>query len=324
MLSRSVSTRLALQTLRCFSSLVQSPDVFSVGCADSVNHFLDKYDTFMLDCDGVLWRSDHITPVPGISGAVEKLQRLKKRVLFVTNNSIESRMTLQQKFRKYGFDSPLENIFGNGYVAALFLKDILKIDRKVYLVGGSGLKWELDQVGVESSGFGSDTDKPSCVEQELLRFRFEDNIKAVLVGFDEYVSYNKIFKASSYICDPSCHFIATNDVEKGINIGDGRAKRRMPLAGMIVNAIADTANREPMVVGKPSRIMFDCVLGRHCDIDLTRTVFVGDRLRTDMKFSKSVGIDSALVLTGVSEIGDIGENPELAPNYVMNSLADII
>lgn len=326
MFSRSVLSKPILsRTLKkCFTSLVQSTDVCSVGCVDSVNQFLDRYDTFMLDCDGVLWKSDHITPVPGISKAIERLQKLNKRVLFVTNNSIESRETLQQKFRKYGFDSPLENIYGNGYVAAVFLKDFLKIDGKVYLVGGSGLKWELDQVGVDHTGFGLDPDSPTSVEHELLNFSFEDNVEAVLVGFDEYLSYNKIFKASTYICDPRCHFIATNDVEKGIYIGYESAKRRMPLAGMMVNAIADTANRKPVVVGKPNRVMFDCILGRHRDVDLARTVFIGDRLKTDMEFSKSVGIHSALVLTGISELTDIRENPELAPNYVMNSLADII
>ncbi|XP_045196986.1 uncharacterized protein LOC123551838 [Mercenaria mercenaria] len=325
MFSKSVSTRISFTTLRrCFTSLAQPAEARNVGCIDSVNKFLDRYDTFMLDCDGVLWRSDHITPVHGISKAIEKLQSLNKRVLFVTNNSIASRVMLQQKFRSFGFDSPLENIFGNAHIAAVFLKDILRVNGKVYLVGGSGLKWELDQLDVDSVGFGLDPDVPTCDEQELLKYSFEDNIDAVLVGHDEYMSYNKIYKASSYICDPRCHFIATNNVEKGIFIGNEPSKRRMPLAGMVVNAIADVAGRKPVVVGKPNRIMFDCILSKHHDIDLSRTIFVGDRLKTDVKFSKSVGIDSALVLTGVSKTEDIIDSPELKPNYVMNSLANIV
>ncbi|XP_060572997.1 uncharacterized protein LOC132730929 [Ruditapes philippinarum] len=325
MFSKSSSTRITCKLIRrCFTSQVQTSTACSVGCIDSVNRFLDKYDTFMLDCDGVLWRGDHITPVEGISKAIEKLQSLNKRVLFVTNNSIASRLMLQQKFQSYGFDSSLENIFGNGYIAARVIRDVLKVSGKVYLVGGPGIKWELDQLGVDNVGFGVDPDNPTSDEQELLNHSFDDNIEAVLVGHDEYMSYNKIYKAASYICDPRCHFIATNNVEKGIFIGDGVNKRRMPLAGMVVNAITEVAGRKPLVVGKPNRFMLDCIVGKHCDIDFSRTVFVGDRLQTDVKFAKTNGIDSVLVLTGVGKVEDIDSNPELTPNYVMHSLSDIV
>lgn len=296
----------------------------SICCADSVRKFLDKYDTFMFDCDGVLWKNDHITPIPGINEAIEKLQSLNKRVLYVTNNSIVSRAALQRKFPNHGFHSPLENIFGNGYAAAVYLKDILQVTGKVYLIGSSGMKWELDQVGVESIGIGQDSDKPSSDVNDLLEFTFEDNVQAVLVGFDEYFSFNKIYKASTYLCNPDCHFIATNNIERGTYIGETGKKRRMPLTGTMVNAVVETADRKPVVVGKPNRIMFECILRKHPDIDTRKTVFVGDSLKADIGFAKEVGIDSALVLTGVSGIDNISDNPKLTPDYVMDCLTDIL
>jgi ribonucleotide monophosphatase NagD (HAD superfamily) len=93
---------------------------------------------------------------------------------------------------------------------------------------------------------------------------------------------------------------------------------------MVVNAITEVAGRKPLVVGKPNRFMLDCIVGKHCDIDFSRTVFVGDRLQTDVKFAKTNGIDSVLVLTGVGKVEDIDSNPELTPNYVMHSLSDIV
>jgi phosphoglycolate phosphatase len=277
----------------------------------------------MFDCDGVLWRNDHITPIPGINNAIQKLQSLNKRILYVTNNSIVSRDSLQRKFHSHGFESPLENIFGNGYSAAVFIKELLKVSGKVYLVGGAGMKWELDQVGLESVGMGSDSDTPSSDVNDLLKYRLHDDIEAVLVGFDEHFSFNKICKASTYISNPQCHFIATNSIEKGTFIGQADNRRRMPLTGMMVNAISETANRIPVIVGKPNTVMLECIKKKH-DIDNSRTVFIGDSLKADMGFAKTVGIDSALVLTGVSSLKDLRDCPDLTPTYVINCFADIV
>jgi hypothetical protein len=48
-------------------------------------------DTFLLDCDGVLWRGG--VGIPGVSESVEAIRAAGKRVLFVTNNSTKTRAT---------------------------------------------------------------------------------------------------------------------------------------------------------------------------------------------------------------------------------------
>ncbi|XP_052807882.1 glycerol-3-phosphate phosphatase-like [Mya arenaria] len=297
----------------------------SISCRSSIERFLDNYDTFLFDCDGVVWKNDHVTPIPGIPEAIEKLHQLGKTVIYVTNNSMVSRASLQKKFNQYGFDSSLTHIYGPGYCAALYLKDVLGIGGRTYLVGGTAMKWELDQLGVANCGVGADTDIPSSNVHHLLDHTFHDDIQAVLVGFDEHFSFNKIFKAASYISNPECHFLATNTVEQGLFIGEGRkdGPRRLPLTGVKVNAIAMAANRAPFVIGKPYRTMFDCVLQTHPDIDPSRTVFVGDNLKADMAFAKTIGVDSTLVLSGVHGYNDVKENSHLAPTYILGSLADI-
>jgi len=64
---------------------------------------LEKYDTWMLDCDGVLWHGDRL-----IDGAVEFLEMLRsqgKRVLFVTNNATKSRRNYKKKFDGLGIEA---------------------------------------------------------------------------------------------------------------------------------------------------------------------------------------------------------------------------
>jgi 4-nitrophenyl phosphatase len=80
---------------------------------------LDKYDTWMFDCDGVLWHGDRI-----IDGVVEVLEMLRshsksaatvwkifdqadistqdKKVIFVTNNATKSRKSYKGKFDQLG------------------------------------------------------------------------------------------------------------------------------------------------------------------------------------------------------------------------------
>lgn len=325
-LSRSsIAVSKALQRRLCDYKSLDSKAVQKIGCVDSVRRFIDSYDTFLFDCDGVLWKNDHVTPIPGIPEAIKRLQSLGKTMIFITNNSMFSRQSLKEKFNQYGFDAPIENIFGPGYCSACYLKNVLNVKGKVYLVGNEAMKSELDGLGVENCGVGPDADKPSGYVHDLLMHRFHDDIGAVLVGFDEHFSFNKIFKAASYVSNPHCHFLATNLVEKGLFIGGPDNRRRLPLVGVKVNAVAMAAGRQPLVIGKPFRTMFDCVLITHPTINIKRTVFVGDNLFSDIAFARTVGIDSTLVLSGTHGVQDIHDNSEqILPSYVLNSLADIV
>lgn len=57
-----------------------------------------RYDTFLFDCDGVLWSGDD--PIPGAKAVLDKLRLQGKRVVFVTNNASKSRKAYKGKFDK--------------------------------------------------------------------------------------------------------------------------------------------------------------------------------------------------------------------------------
>lgn len=64
--------------------------------------FLDKYDTFLLDCDGVIWSGPK-----AIEGAKETISYLRskgKSVIFVSNNASKSRAMYKKSFDKFGID----------------------------------------------------------------------------------------------------------------------------------------------------------------------------------------------------------------------------
>ncbi|XP_046574755.1 glycerol-3-phosphate phosphatase-like [Haliotis rubra] len=303
---------------RTFSTLTVNSKTIHEVKADDTREFLSKYDTVMLDCDGVLWETDHVTPIPGIPQAMSVLRETGKQVLFVTNNSIPGRNFLVDKFQRYGFKGSFEEIFTVSYAAAVYLKNVAKIQGSVYAMGTPGMEMELKELGLKYHGFGQETDKPTRDNDELLAMTFHDDVDAVLVGFDEYFDYIKMYKAASYLTKESCLYVATNKLEGGVMIGPNR---RQPITAAMVQAVSVAAKREPTLVGKPDTHMYQCIQAMYPNIDKSRTLMVGDSVKADIGFAKEIGVDSALVLSGGSSLASVQDNPGLEPDFLLQSLA---
>ncbi|XP_013421451.1 glycerol-3-phosphate phosphatase [Lingula anatina] len=293
----------------------------------AASEIVKRYDTFLFDVDGVLWNTDE-SPIPGITDSLEKLKELDKTVILVTNNSINSRKYLQKVIkRRLGYDFPKENIFTVAYTAALFVKEIANVQGTVYLMGSPGMASEMDDLEINHVGFGPDPDPPSMDPQEILQRPLHENIGAVVVGMDPYIGFNKFSKAASYLYNPNCYYVATNCFEGGLHVGQGKV---MPITGTFVTALNFLSKREPVVIGKPHKYMLECIETKHF-IQRGRTIMVGDNLRADIGFAKTVGIDSLLVLSGANNLQDVQENLEsdcpskknLIPDYYAMSLADL-
>jgi 4-nitrophenyl phosphatase len=71
-----------------------------LSAAGEYAELLDKYDTWLFDCDGVLWHGDAL--VPGATDVLALLRARGKHVLFVTNNATKSRKSYKKKFDVLG------------------------------------------------------------------------------------------------------------------------------------------------------------------------------------------------------------------------------
>lgn len=104
------------------------------------------------------------------------------------------------------------------------------------------------------------------------KIELQDDIGAVVIGFDEHISYPKILKAANYLADPNCLFLASN--------ADETFPMEIPLVvpgtGVMVRSVETASLRTATVFGKPSTCMFETI-SKQCQIDPQRTLMVGDR-----------------------------------------------
>ncbi|XP_003747299.1 glycerol-3-phosphate phosphatase [Galendromus occidentalis] len=271
-----------------------------------------KLKYVLSDCDGVLWNGD--CAIPGAREFIATLRKDGKRVCFVTNNSTKTREQILEKCTKMKFGTSLEDVYGTAYATAAYLK-MLGVG-SVYLVGSPALHYEMTALGIRSTGLGPDELGGNW--NSWLSIKLEDGIQAVVAGFDEHFSLAKVCRAASYLRNPDCHFIVTN---RDQSLPSERKDLVLPGTGCIISSLETAAGRPPIVVGKPYPTMIELLKKQFPDLDPENTLFIGDRLNTDIELGRRQGFKTLLVETGVHNRKDI--DPLKAPTYYVPSLNDL-
>jgi len=271
---------------------------------DEVKSWINSFDTVMTDCDGVLWVGSE--PIQGSPQMINRFRELGKRVFYVTNNSTKHRKEYKTKLDKLGFGGDMEEIIGTAYLAAAYLEQInFDKTKLVYVVGSTGITQELDDVGIKYIPLGPDP-VPADGNWSLETLKFapislNPDVAAVIAGFDINISFNKILKGASYASRPGTVFIATNTDEQFPMPG---TELIIPGTGSMVAAVATASGRKPVVLGKPSKFMYEIVQTRHPEIVAERTLMIGDRANTDILLGKNCGLQTLLVGSGVHSLSD--------------------
>lgn len=285
----------------------------------NLNHFLLPA--------GVLWiGSDVLGEAPLV---MNRFKVLGKGVFFVTNNSTKSREEFASKAVSMNFNVGPEEILSSSFLAAQYLH-CRGFDKEVYIVGSSGIARELDAVNISHHGVGPEENASEGLAQFLTKgdFKLHPNIGAVIVGFDEYFSFKKLLRASSYLDRPDCLFVATNTDERFPSKDAGVV---IPGSGSLVRAVETASERKAIVMGKPFTNARDILVQRF-KITPERTLMIGDRANTDILFGRNCGFKTLLVETGIHKEGDVRqwqqsedeEERKLVPDFILASLTDLL
>lgn len=252
----------------------------------------DRYDCFLLDLDGVLYRGDQV--VPGASEVVATLRTAGRRVVFLTNNSSRTPEDVTGRLVGLGIAADPSEIV----TSALATADLLagRGGGSVFVVGESGIRTALADAGL------------AVLDGE------PDRADYVVVGWDRGVDYAKL-RTASLLVQRGARLVATN-ADPSFPAPEGL----WPGAGALLGVITATTGVEAEVVGKPHAPLFDAALRRAGG---GRPLVVGDRLDTDIAGAAALGWDSLLVLTGISREEDLAGS-DVRPTFVAKDLSALL
>lgn len=250
-----------------------------------------KRQNFLIDMDGVLVRGS--TVIPGAEAFIERLIANEVKFLLLTNNSLYTARDLAFRLQMIGLNITSDRIFTSALATARFLQS-QKPNGTAYVLGESGLTQALHDAGYVMTDMNPDY---------------------VVVG--EVRSYNidQITAAIRFI-DRGSFFIVTNPDTSG-----PEEAGIVPGSGALASLIEKASGRSPFFIGKPNPLMMRSALN-YLGVHSEDTVMVGDRMDTDIVAGVMNGLETALVLTGVTRREELPNFP-YQPNHVYETVADI-
>ena len=247
---------------------------------------------FICDMDGVIYHGNRL--LDGVRQFVEWLYAENKAFLFLTNSSRKTPKELQQKMQRLGLDISEEHFYTSALATAKFLQNQAP-GCSAYVIGEHGLYNALYDAGISINDVDPDF---------------------VVVGETDDYSYNHILTAMNLV-NRGARLIATNSDLTG-PIEEGIA----PACRAFVAPIEATTGKTAYYIGKPNPLMMRTGL-QILNVHSSEAVMIGDRMDTDIVAGIETGLDTVLVLSGVSTRESINAFP-YRPRLVLNGVGDIV
>ncbi|WP_067840906.1 TIGR01457 family HAD-type hydrolase [Amphibacillus sediminis] len=251
---------------------------------------MKQYAGYLIDLDGTVYNGTE-----KIDEAVTFVNHLKTKqipYLFLTNNSTKHPSDVAKKLSEMGIPATEQDVFTSSMATATYIAEE-KTNARVYAIGEEGLMLALEQAGLTVT---------------------DHDVDYVVMGLARNITYEKLAIGALAI-RAGAKFVATNgDValptERGL----------LPGAGSLISVLSVTTGVTPKFIGKPEAIIVDQAL-EVLGTDKQSTLMVGDNYHTDIMAGINAGLDSLLVLSGVTTKADLATITN-KPSYVINHLAE--
>ncbi len=253
---------------------------------------LEMKKGFICDMDGVIYHGSKL--LPGAKEFVKWLQDEKKEFIFLTNNSSKTRKELQIKLKTMGINVTEDHFYTSALATASFLKKQTP-KGSAYVIGDAGLTNAIYNVGFSINN----TDPDYVVLGETRTYNFEMVEKATQL----------VLKGAKLI---GCNYDVTGPVDGGI----------APATRALISPIEMATGKKAYFVGKPNPLMMRHGLNG-LGVANEDAVIIGDRMDTDIVAGIEAGIDTVLVLSGVTSMETM-KRFSYRPRYIFNGVGDLI
>ena len=246
---------------------------------------------FICDMDGVIYHGNKL--LPGVKEFVDWLYREEKNFLFLTNSSERSPKELQIKLARMGLEVDESHFYTSALATAKFISSQAP-GCSAYVIGGAGLVTALHDAGITMN----DVDPDYVIIGEGNTYNYENILKAVKL----VMRGAKLIGTNSDLTGPA---------EDGI----------IPACRAMISPIEMATGQKAYFIGKPNPLMMRTglqLLGVHSQ----EAAIIGDRMDTDIIAGIETGLDTCLVLSGVTSRDEVEEYP-YRPRIILNGVGDI-
>ena len=253
------------------------------------------YDLAMLDLDGVVYVGGDA--VPGAPRHLADARAAGMRLAFITNNAARPPQRVAEHLRELDVEATAEDVVTSSQAAARLLADRFGPGARIVALGADGLREAL-------------------AAERLVPVGADDDAAAIATGYGPDVRWAEIMRAAVRIRD-GLPWVASN-TDATFPAAFGLA----PGHGVQVEMLRRFSGVDPEVAGKPSRPLLDETVRR---VGGEHPLMVGDRLDTDIAGARNAGLDSLLVLTGVTGLAELAAAPvEQRPTYLAPDLGGLL
>jgi NagD protein len=248
--------------------------------------------SWLMDMDGVLVHEQHM--IPGADRFLSLLRERELPFLVLTNNSLFTRRDLSARLRASGLDVPENAIWTSALATARFLAD-QRPGGSAFVIGEVGLTTALHAAGYTLT---------------------EQDPEYVVVGETRTYSFSRLTQAIRHIV-AGARFVATNPDPSGPS-----AEGPLPATGSLAALISSASGVTPYYVGKPNPLMMRTALNT-INAHSESTAMIGDSMKTDIVSGLEAGLETILVLTGVTSPDEV-DRFTYRPSRIVNSIADLL
>ena len=247
--------------------------------------------SYLIDMDGVIVRGNDL--IPGADAFLDRLHQRQIKFLILTNNPVYTPIDLQHRLQRVGVNVETDHLYTSALATAQFLK-WQKPNGTAFVLGESGLTEALHDVGYVITDHEPDY---------------------MVLGETTSYSFSRITQAMRLV-KAGARFIATNPDPSG-----PPEEGLVPACGALAALIQTATGIQPYFVGKPNPLMMRTAL-RYLNEHSENAIMVGDRMETDVRVGLESGLETVLVLSGVSKPEDVNRFP-YRPTRVVGSVADL-
>ena len=255
---------------------------------------VNKYNSFIFDLDGTVYRGENI--IPNADKTINLLKQLGKKVIFISNKTTGTVKDYYIFLKNFGLNIEEDEIINSTIIVKNYLLENHPT-KKFYAIGEKVFIDELISCG-------------------LLFSSNPKEIEVLLITLDRTLSYEKLEIAAKALENGARFFAANIDDTCPVDGGE------VLDAGSTISALEKRTHKNlELHFGKPSDFMMKEIKSK-LKGDLSKALLIGDRLETDILMGMNLGIDTALVSTGVKNF--INGNGLINPTYRLDSIYDII